>query len=303
MRRGAPRRMKIMLFSREISMFEFYQPSSLSELLHLLEEGIPDTCLLAGGTDLLVEYRSGARNISRLIRLAHLSELQDLKCEDGRIKLGAALTYRTVERSSLLREKVPFLVQAAQSIGSPQVRNLGTIGGNLVTASPAGDLAPPLLVLEAQLTLKKKSSSREIPLSSFFMGPKRTLLDPQEVVTEISFALPPENCYQIFYKLGKRNAMAISIASLAALGQAQRGFLTGIKIAVGSVAPTPLRLFHTEGLLQGERLTQALLKEANRRAQEEISPIGDIRGSVEYRREMVGVLLERALSEIAGEVL
>ena len=281
-------------------MFEFYQPSSLSELLDLLEEGIPDTCLLAGGTDLLVEYRSGARKIGRLIRLSHLSELQDLQCEDGRIKLGAALTHRTVERSSLLREMVPFLVQAAQSIGSPQVRNLGTIGGNLVTASPAADLAPPLLVLEAQLTLKKKSSSREIPLSSFFGGPKRTLLDPQEVVTEISFALPPENCYQIFYKLGKRNAMAISIASLAALAQAQRGFLREIKIAVGSVASTPLRLLHTEELLQGERLTQALLKEASRRAQEEVSPISDIRGSAEYRREMVGVLLEKALAEVVG---
>lgn len=284
-------------------MFEFYQPSSLSELLDLLEEEIPDTCLLAGGTDLLVEYRSGARDISRLVRLSHLSELQDLQCEDGRIKLGAALTHRTVEKSSLLRERVPFLVQAAQSIGSPQVRNLGTIGGNLVTASPAADMAPPLLVLEAQLTLKKKSSSQEIPLSSFFVGPKRTLLNPQEVVTEISFALPPENCCQIFYKLGKRNAMAISIASLAALGQAKRGFLREIKIAVGSVAPTPLRLLHTEELLQGERLTPALLKEACRTAQEEVSPISDIRGSAEYRREMVGVLLERALSEIAGEVL
>lgn len=284
-------------------MFEFYQPSSLSELLDLLEEGIPDTCLLAGGTDLLVEYRSGARKISRLIHLSHLSELQDLKCEDGRIKLGAALTHRSIEKSPLLRGRVPFLAQAAQSIGSPQVRNLGTIGGNLITASPAADLAPPLLVLEAQLTLRKKNSSREIPLSSFFVGLKRTLLDPQEVVTEISFVLPPENCSQVFYKLGKRNAMAISIASLAALGQAKRGFLTEIRVAVGSVAPTPLRLLHTEELLQGERLTQALLKEACRRAQEEVSPISDIRGSAEYRREMVGVLLERALSEIAGEVL
>lgn len=284
-------------------MFEFYQPSSLSELLDLLEEGIPDTCLLAGGTDLLVEYRSGAGKISRLIHLSHLSELQDLKCEDGRIKLGAALTHRSIEKSPLLRGRVPFLAQAAQFIGSPQVRNLGTIGGNLVTASPAADLAPPLLVLEAQLTLRKKNSSREIPLSSFFVGPKRTLLDPQEVVTEISFVPPSENCCQIFYKLGKRNAMAISIASLVALAQAQKSFLAEIKIAVGSVAPTPLRLLHTEELLQGERLTQALLKEACRRAQEEVSPISDIRGSAEYRREMVGVLLERALGKIAGEVL
>jgi len=214
------------------------------------------------------------------------------------IRIGSRTTMRELETSSLVREKVPVLADAASKVGSLQIRNLATIGGNICTASPAGDTLPALLVLDASVRLVSKGGERMIPLREFFLGPGETVRQPDELLTEVILPLPHHRSGCSFYKLSVRRYMDIAIVNVAALVTVNEdGFITDAKIALGSVAPTPIRAYEAEERLKGNNLNDILLDEVGKLAQDASSPITDQRGTAEYRRIMVYRLTKRVVKE------
>jgi carbon-monoxide dehydrogenase medium subunit len=227
------------------------------------------------------------------LRLLNLDGIE--KTADG-IRIGASATHTDILESDLLAEHCPALCEAAADIAGPPIRNRGTVGGNLVNASPAADLAPPLLVYDAVVILAKAGSKREIPLVDFFTGPGQTVLAADELLTEIRIPAVPPNTTSKFIKLGKRKAMAVAVVSAAArLTIDQAGKISQARIALGSVAPTPIRARKAEASLEGQSPSSDLFTEAGQIAGSESSPISDIRASGSYRKKMVAVLTRRAL--------
>ena len=209
------------------------------------------------------------------------------------------MTHSQVIESDLLVEHLPALVEACRQIAGPPVRNRGTIGGNLATASPAADSAPPLLVYNAEVVLTSCEGERTLPLSEFFLGPGETALKPNELLTEIRVPIPTERTQAAFIKLDKRRAMAISVVSTAArITLDKKGTVTQARIALGSVASTPLRAYQAEASLEGNALNESVIKSAAKLAREAASPIDDLRASANYRGKMVEVLTRRVLETV-----
>jgi CO/xanthine dehydrogenase FAD-binding subunit len=189
-------------------------------------------------------------------------------------------------------------------VGSPQIRNMGTVGGNLANASPSGDTYPPLLALDAVVRLASKRGGREVALADYATGPGATVMEPDEIITEVAFAAPPENAYTDFLKVGLRNALAISVASAAIFAAGDGDAITDIRIACGAVAPRAMRLHEVEDLLRGKPPSPGLVAEAARSASALCCPISDIRGTAAYRRHVTGVIVSRlvegAFCRLAG---
>lgn len=264
----------------------FYQPSTLQEALELKAKLGLEARFLAGGTDLVVGMQKGRLTLDEVIDLGRLKELRYLHDDDRTITLGAGCTHAMVETC-----RVPALADAARQVGGPQIRNRGTLGGQLGTASPAGDVSVGLLALDAELELVSVRGSRTVPLQGFFLGVGKTVLAPDELISAIRFEAPAASA---FYKIGKRNSVAISIVMCAvAIGQDGAP-----RIALGSVAPTPLRLLKTEAFLRAEGIRPSSIEEAGRLAREEVNPITDHRAGADYRRDVSGVLVARLLSEL-----
>ena len=281
--------------------FNYIKPKNLLETLQILSQASEETRVLAGGTDILVNIQDGMLSPHTLVDIASLEELKQIEEKDGQLELGALVTHSQIAGSERLREKAPPLVQACAEIGSPQIRNLGTLGGNIITASPSGDTVPPLYVLEARLTLKSVKGKRQIPIEQFFTGVKETIIRPEEILTTISFPVLPASSKSFFKKLGQRKALAISKVSVAAIIDIQAGMIKDARIALGAVAPMVIRASQTETVLKGKTLEKDVISQATKIIVTESRAISDIRSTAEYRNEMVGVLLAQVMEEMLEE--
>jgi len=253
--------------------------------------------VIAGGTDLLVKMRGGLIRPEILIDISDIADLRGINASDTFIEIGAATPQAEIRMNPVVCERLPLLAEVLGALGSPQIRNRGTLGGNLVNASPAADSAIPLLLYDAQVLVLSPSGERETPLSQFFAGPGRTTLSPGELVKAIRIPLLEGDWSSFFHKVGKRRALTISIASVGALLQIENAQIVEARLAAGSVAPTPLRLTELEGELRGVRLDEQTIEEAVRKGSSAVSPISDVRASAEYRSQVVGELIGRALRE------
>ena len=277
--------------------FEYSRPNSLDEALTVLANCGGKGRVLAGGTDLVLLLRQGLVKPSHLIDISTVPELNFIREEDGYVKIGAATKMRDIEKSGIVRTKIPMLAEDAQLLGEIGIRNLATIGGNLANASPAADTAPPLLVLDTNVKVRKALSERTVRLSDFFLHVKKTVLEPDELLTEVVVPIPPKKAGGAFFRLAKRGGNVISIVSAAALIVLNGKTCSIARIAMGSVAPTPIRIRTAEKMLEGIEPTEETIRAAAQKASEEIRPISDIRASAEYRKETSKVYVRKALEE------
>lgn len=268
-------------------------PASLDELWQELDRR-PEALIYAGGTDLLPRLRKKPQKGRGLICLERLSELKRIEQRGDEISIGAGCTHAQLLDSPLVRERLPILGQALKVLGSPLIRNAATIGGNLVTASPAGDTLPPLYALGARLEIIGPGAARRVAIGDFIKGPGQTALLPGELLSAVIVKSPEQSVLHHFEKLGQRAALAISIASLAALLRIDAaGVVLSARLAWGSLGPTVITCRPAEAALEGRRLSHETLVRAAALAKEAVSPIDDIRASAAYRREVAGNLLLR----------
>jgi len=281
--------------------FELIRPGSLEECLDALAEHGDHASVLAGGTDLNILMDMGLKTPGFVIDIGTLGELRFLRGEGGRQVIGAASTHGDV-RSGL--EGLSCLSLASGSVGSPQIRNVATVGGNIANASPSGDAFPPLLALDAVVALASSRGEREVALRDLATGPGETAIEPDELITHVSFDLPGDGAYTDFVKVGLRNALAISVASAAIVARGDGKALTDVRIACGAVAPRAIRMHDVEDIIIGRQPERALIEEAAKAATSICCPISDIRGTAEYRRHVTGVivsrLVENAFTRLAG---
>ena len=276
----------------------YYRPNTLDEAFSIAAEN-PGARYIAGGTDLLVQMRNGQPVPPTLISLRGLPELNGIE-PTSRIRIGAGVPLSDVQVHPALTESFPALVASIASLGSPQIRNVATIGGNLANASPAADTAPPLLVYGASVELRDAQGAREVALKDFFLGPGQTSLRPDEILSAILVDRPAEGTRSVFLRKG-RVTMDLPIASVAALGERAGATHTSIRLAAGSVAPVPLRLIRSEEVVEGTELGNGARTLAMETAHDEVSPITDQRATADYRRHLTSVLVGRALQTLASE--
>ncbi len=277
--------------------FDYERPDNLDSALELLGNLRDKARVIAGGTDLLPLLREDMLKPTHIVDISRLPELNFIRKEEGLIRIGAATNMRSIEQSDIVRRKIPMFADAAQLIGEIGVRNLAALGGNLANASPAGDTAPPLLVLDASATIRNRKTERTIRLADFFVHVKKTILQPDELLTEIKIPIPPQHSGGAFLRLAKRGGNIISIVSAAAFMSLENGLCKTIRIAMGSVAPTPIRIPTAERILEGSEPTETKIREAAEKIKETIKPISDVRASDRYRKETSVTLVRRALEQ------
>jgi xanthine dehydrogenase FAD-binding subunit len=274
-------------------MRNVFIPRTLNELWQILEDE-PRSALYAGGTDLLVRMRNGLIHPNQMICVERIEELKGVEDRGEEIFIGPCTTFTKLLESPLMMNHFPILINGLKVLGSPPIRNMGTIGGNIVTASPAGDTLPPLYVLRAELELRTKDSSRRIPIKDFIKGPGETVLAPGEVLTTIFVRKRPDLNLHHYEKVGQRKALAIAVVSLAALLKiSETGIVEEARLAWGSVAPTVVTSTEIETMLIGNHLSRQVLEKAAQLARAIVKPIDDIRASADYRRQVAGNLLLR----------
>jgi len=278
-----------------VRTFEYLRPTSVREALDLLDRYGEKARLIAGGTDVMVMWKKKIISPAYLISLRNIPELSGIRY-NGDLKIGSATTHRTLELSADVRQHFPVITDAVTQLGSVQVRNSGTIGGNICTAAPSADTAPPLLVLEADVRIVSAKKERSVPIDQFFKGPSRTVVTPGELVTDFTVKSPLPHTGMAYWKHTRRRAMELPILGVAVLLSFEQDLATCSKarIALGVAAPTPMRAVKAEAFLQGKAANEATLAEAGRIASEEASPRTTIRGSQWYRQQMIRVLVKRA---------
>jgi len=272
-------------------------PISIKEALEYISSE-KDSKIIAGGTDLIIQISDGFITPQMLIDISHIEKLKKIERIEEGFKIGAAVTLGEIASSKFLPQ---CLIQGAKSIGSPQIRNLGTIGGNICNASPCGDILTPIIVLEGELILISPYGKRRIPAKDFFIGPKKTIIRENEILTEIIFKkLFSNEENSSFRKIGKRNGQTISQVNVAIWLKKRKksNEIEDIRIAVGSVAPIPLKLEKVEIFLKGRTINQEILKDALKVIDKQIKPISDVRASENYRRMVIGSLFQDAFKEI-----
>ena len=274
--------------------FEYHSPSSLGEAIALLSMYGSEARILAGGTDLLVDMKQRLVEPKHLIDIKRIPELRLLREVPGGLEIGSAVRLRELERSKAVEGRLPLLREAVSSMGSIQVRNMATIGGNLCRASPSADAAVALLALDAEALISGPNGTRRVPLEDFFIGPRATALRPDEILTGVYVPYPPEGAGSSFIKVG-RTMLDLAIVNIAVDLRLRGGAVDHCRMAMGAVAPKPLRLRDVEGFLIGRELTSEVLEEAAGRVEASIKPITDIRAAAEYRRAVSRALMRDAL--------
>ena len=278
--------------------FDYIRPGTMDDAIAALQAN-DEPYLLAGGTDLLIGMKTRAVQPKCLIDLKGIPDLDGIEYDDG-FKLGALTTVRDVEVSLLIREKIPALSEAAGTLGSIQIRNRATIGGNLCHGSPAADMAAILLAMNCEVKIATGNGARTIGLDQFFIAPNRTALQPNEILGQLIIPKEIEQFKGIYLKHGPRKAMDIGMVNIAILldADAGSGLCNQIMIALGAVAPRPIRAKKAEALLNGNKLKPETIQKAAEAAAGEATPITDFRASAGYRKDLVENLVARGIHQI-----
>ncbi len=282
----------------KLPRIEYYRPKTLEEAVRLLEE-VEGSKVIAGGTDLLVDMKTSRAKARALVDVNSIAELRGVEDLGEVVRIGAATKLQELLESPIISENLPLLRAAVESMASWQIRNMATIGGNLCNASPAADTAPPLLAYEAELVIAGRGGLRTVPITKFFTGYRRTALSPTEVLKDI-IVRKSEWTGWGYIKLGRRGGFTLSVVAVAALARVRDGVIEDVRIALNSVAPTPVRAYRTEEALRGREVSRDLLEKVARTVVDEISPIDDVRSTAWYRREMSYRLALDALTEALG---
>ncbi len=297
------RRSIMAVFYRRLPRFEYLIPKTLEEALSVLKNQKESVKVFAGGTDLIPQMKRREISIPKIvIDLKGLEGLERVTYDESSgLSIGPLTTISALAQSSVVAQHFPSLFQAASSIGSPQVRNRGTFVGNVCTAVPSADSAPALLTLEATVRIKGLGKERTVPINQFFTGPRKTVLKPDEILVEISVPTPARSSRGVYLKLSPRHSMDLAIVGVAVNGVSEKGICKDVKIALGAVAPTPIRAPMAEEMLKGQRITPELVDEAARNAITQCSPIDDHRASQEYRCDMIYAMTRRALNQVFAQ--
>ncbi|MCD4783164.1 MAG: xanthine dehydrogenase family protein subunit M [Candidatus Eremiobacteraeota bacterium] len=284
-----------------MAKFTYHAPVTMSECLGMLRDN-PGAKLLAGGTDLMVKIRDKLIQPDVVIDIKSLDELKGISMDDeGNIRIGALETHTEISESKLILKKYPFFAQACRWVGSMQIRNRGTIGGNICNGSPAGETLPSLYILNAKVHLRNDSGKRVLPISDFYCGPQKTCAYKDEIVTSIHIPAIKGKYKGAYRRQGRRNAVSIAMTTAAAMWREDDSTPTGkrFSIALGSVAPTVIMAKNAEEFLNGAAsCSNEILEKAAMVALEDASPINDIRTTSDYRNELVYVLVKRCLKDI-----
>lgn len=276
------------------------QPRSLEEAVRYLE-GDPGLVPAAGCTDLMIRGVEALHQMDRVIDLLTIPELRGIREVEGGFEIGATTPFSEIRTSAAIRAAFPALADAAGQIGGWQIQNRATLGGNLANASPAGDSLPVLLALDATVVLASARGLREVPYDGFHSGYRKTALQPGEIVARIRLPLPPPGTVQAFRKVGTREAQAISKVVVAMAGRVEDGRIADLRLAAGSVAPTPIRLRAAEDAVRGQAAGPAIgniADIAGREAAGAVTPIDDVRSTAEYRRFVLGRVVRRMVLEL-----
>ena len=277
--------------------FGYVSAKDLGHAIALLGEHGAKAKILAGGTDLLVELKHAVHNPEVIVDVSRLHELKTIAVADDGLHIGALVTHSDIMNSPVIRDMFPALVAAAHSIGAMQTRNLGTLGGNLVTCVPSMDSGPALIALDASVTVASTEGQRRMPLADLFVGPRKTSLRPGDLLVDI--VIPKENLGKpaAFEKFGLRKGQALALVNVgASFWVGEKSVFVAPRIALGAVAPTVIRAPKAEAFLDGCKISAEVMAEAGRIAAMEAKPISDFRASADYRRDLVAVLVKRALA-------
>jgi carbon-monoxide dehydrogenase medium subunit len=290
---------------RPIGRFEYIASDSLNEALSILKINGAGVKIMAGGTDWILQMKQGQMHPSLVMDVKNIPELNRLEWnEDKTLHIGAAVTLNEIVTLPPVMERFGILHQACSLIGSEQIRNRGTIGGNICNAAPSADSVPPLLCLGARAILASSKGTRTIYLDDFFIAPGKTAMDSDELLVEIEIPTPSTPSAGCCMKLTTREEMDIAVAGVASFLtlSPQDKKLKEVRIALGAVAPTPIRAHNAEAFLIGKTVTPRIIEKAVEKAAEEADPLSDLRGSAEYRRELVKVLTRRTLRKSCEEL-
>jgi len=285
--------------------FCYYEPKTIEEACSLLSQFGEDAKVLVGGTDLLPRMRRGLMAPNHIVNIKKIPGLDSITEEpESGLRIGALVTLAELAGNPVIRDKFPMIRTAANSIGSLQVRNLATLGGNLCNAAPSADMAPPLLAMESTVKIAGLKGQREISVEDFFVGPGEVKLEQGELLTEIHIPFPPLHAKQIYVKHSVRRSMDIALVGVAVCLclDEKSGVCREARIALGAVAPTPIRAKVAEKMILGKALEEIPLSSIGEMVSSEASPISDVRGSARYRSEMVSCITIRALKSLQSEV-
>lgn len=290
--------MKNFVGSRALPDLVYHCPENMEALMALFDTIEGDYKIVAGCTDFIPAVRGGRWSFNdgmSLIDIKKIDALNFIKEADGVVSIGAVTPLSVIMSSDLVQKHAPGLCRAIASMASPQVRNVGTMGGNIAMSSPAGDTVPSLLALGASVIFKGKEGKKTVALDQFFTGPGRNVMAPDQVLTTIEFpALKPDESVH-FQKIGTRDAVVISIVSVASWIKVENSVCKEARIALGSVGPTPVRVPNAEAFLAGKTVTEALMAQCAQMVAREITPITDLRASADYRRDLAETLSRRTL--------
>jgi carbon-monoxide dehydrogenase medium subunit len=280
-----------------VRRFDLVTPGSIDDCLRALKGRGPDVKLLAGGTDLIAQLKVGMLRVASVVDLSGVAGLRALDGDAQRgFRVGAAVTARTLERDPRIRAAYPALAESAALVGSIQIRNLATLGGNVCNAAPSADMAPPLVALEAEAVIAGAAGRRQVPMASFFTGVRQTVLAPDELLVEFALPAPGPRSGGAYLRHTPRRELDIAVVGVASQVSLADGVCRKARIALASVAPTPVRATAAEQALEGGPLTPEAIAHAADLAVEAARPISDQRGSADFRRHLVRVLTRRTLT-------
>jgi len=277
--------------------FEYASPATKEQAVSLLGTQWGETEILAGGTDLLPQLKNGVLRTGCVVDLSGVGQLRQLTSANGSgLRIGAAVTARALERDPQVRATYAAISESGAMVGSVQVRNLATLGGNLCNAAPSADMAPPLLALDAEAVIAGPEGTRRVPFASFFQGVRRTVIGPGEMLVEIGVSHPGPHSGGNYRRHTPRRELDIAVVGVASQLTLSKGVCTKARIALAAVAPVPLRASQAEHVLEGHPVTPELIERAAAVAVEAARPISDQRGSADFRRHLVRVLTRRTLT-------